>query len=349
MSTHIPRNHALQPYNLCLVGFGNVGRMFVRLLQEKSATLRERHGIEWRITGLASRRLGWIADPNGLPPDALLAGPMPKGVSPEPGDVREWLRAARAHVLFEATSLDRHHGHPAIDHLKAALECGAHAISANKGPIVYAYDELRALAARTGKRFLFESTVMDGTPIFNLFRETLPVVDLRGFRGLLNSTSNVVLTEMERGHSFEQAVRRAQEIGVAETDPSDDLEGWDAAVKVAALCTVLMGAPMKPQDVQRTGISGLDPAAVRAARAAGKPYKLVCRAQRNAAGVSASVRPEQLPLTDPLASLEGTTSCLHFDMDVFNLTITEQKPGVEATAYGLLSDFIRAAEEPKQT
>jgi homoserine dehydrogenase len=338
-------------YRLAFVGFGNVGRALVRLLLDKTALLRDAYGIEWRITGVASRRLGWIADANGLDPHKLLGIPVNADGSATGAqqaaplrDVREWLRAARADALFEMSSLNRHTGEPATDHLRAALEAGAHAISANKGPVVYAYDELRAQAHRAGRRFLFESAVMDGTPVFNLFRETLPVVNLRGFHGLLNSTSNVVLTEMEAGRTFDEAVRRAQEIGVAETDPSDDLEGWDPAVKVAALVTVLMGVPFRPQHVERAGIATLDPAAVRDARAAGRPFKLVCRARREGHGVRASVRPEQLLSADPLAQMMGTTSCLHFDLDVFGLTVIEHKPGIVATAYGLLADFLRAAE-----
>jgi homoserine dehydrogenase len=336
------REPPIARYNLCLVGFGNVGRAFVRLLVEKSGELRDAHGIEWRLTGIASRRLGWIAAPDGLEPAAILEGRWPAPSASPPKNVREWLAAARADVLFEASSLNRHTGQPAIDHLHAALEAGAHAISANKGPIVFAFDELRRLAKATGSQFLFESAVMDGVPIFSLFRHGLPAAELRGFRGLLNSTSNVVLTEMEAGRTLDEAVRRAQEIGVAETDPSDDLDGWDPAVKVAALVIVLMGVPILLEQIQRTGIRTLDPAAVRSARAAGKPYKLVCRAERAGEHVRASVRPEQVPLTDPMASMQGTTSCLFFDLDVFGLTVIEHKPGIVATAYGLLADFIRA-------
>jgi homoserine dehydrogenase len=296
---------------------------------------------------VASRRVGWVTDPHGLDPAALLNHKWPE---PPPGraccDVRAWLAAARADVLFEATSLDRRTGQPATDHLKAALESGAHAISANKGPIVHAYRELREFAHAKGRHFLFESTVMDGTPIFSLFPHALPAVELRGFRGLLNSTTNVVLTEMEKGLTLEEAVKKAQEIGVAETDPSDDLDGWDPAVKVAALVIVLMGIPIKLEQIERVGIRTVTPEQIRAARADGKRYKLICRAERtansNGHAVRASVKPEQLPMSDPLALLEGTTSALRFDMDVFGLSIIEHKPGVIATAYGLFADFIRA-------
>ncbi len=309
----------------------------------KTAVLRDTYGIEWRLTGVASRRIGWISDARGLDPTALLENRFP-GIPAwcRPLNVKQWLEAADPAVFFEASSLDRHAGEPAIEHLKAALESGAHAISANKGPIVHAYRQLRDLALAKGRKFLFESTVMDGTPIFSMFRHSLPAVDLRGFRGVLNATTNVVLTEMEKGLSLDEAVKKAQQIGVAETDPSDDLDGWDPAVKVAALVIVLMGEVITLDQVERTGVRSITPEQVRAARAAGMRYKLVCSAERTPRGVRASVRPEQLPMTDPLALLEGTTSAVRFEMDVFGLSIIEHKADVIATAYGLLADFIQA-------
>jgi len=257
-------------------------------------------------------------------------------------NVHGWLRAARADVLFEATSLSPHDGQPAIDHIRAALEHGAHAITANKGPLVHAYQELRSLAIKRGRRFLFESTVMDGVPIFSLF-VSLPAVHLRGFRGILNSTTNFILGGMEEGSSFAESLTRAQQAGVAETDSSHDIEGWDAAVKVAALVTVLMGVEIRLKSVEREGIQNLTGEGVRAARAAGTPYKLVCRAQRAGGGVHASVRPEQVPLSDPLAWVTGTSNIVYFETDIFpGLAVTEVNPGPGATAYGMLADFVRA-------
>jgi homoserine dehydrogenase len=327
---------------LCLLGFGNVNRTLVRLLQEKTSELQERE-IGWRITGIASRSLGWIAHAEGLDHSALLEGKVSVGsTSAPPQNVREWLRAAQADVLFEATSLSVRDGQPAIDHIRAALESGAHAITANKGPIVHAYAELSALADSKGARFLFESTVMDGAPIFSMFRDSLPAVHLRGFRGILNSTTNVILSGMEDGLSFDESLKKAQEVGVAETDPTHDIEGWDAAVKVAALVTVLMEEKIALDAIQREGIRELSGEAVRAARSSGNPYKLVCRAQRDENGIHASVRPEQVPLSDPLAWITGTSNIVCFETDMFpGLAITEINPGLDATAYGMLADFIR--------
>jgi homoserine dehydrogenase len=315
----------------------------VRLLESKRSELGER-GINWQITGIASRRLGWIASENGIDVARVLRGETATP-APQVLDIRQWLKVAKADVLFEATSLDPQNGQPAIEHIRAGLEHGAHTITANKGPVVYAFDELQALASAHGKRFLFESTVMDGIPIFSLFRDSLPVLELKGFHGILNSTTNVVLREMEEGLSFEESLKRAQGLGVAETDASHDIEGWDAAVKVAALVRVLMGVSLPPAAIQREGIAGLSADMVRAARSEGRPFKLVCRAWRASEGVSASVRPEQVPQGDPMAGVVGTSSIICFETDLFpGIAITEIDPGVDATAYGMLADFVKAAE-----
>lgn len=331
-------------FNLAIVGFGNVGRAFLRLLIAKETELRRKYDLRWRLTGVATRRVGWYADPDGFNPIALLNGHLPaQPTGSAPRNVREWLERAKADVFFEASSLEAQTGQPALEHLKTALECGAHAISANKGPVVHGYRELTALAKEKSRKFLFESTVMDGTPIFSLFPLGLPATELRGFHGVLNSTTNVVLTEIEKGLTFAEAVKKAQALGIAETDPTADLDGWDAAVKLAALAIVLMGADIKIEQVQRTGIRELSEEKIRSVRAAGMRYKLVCRADRRGDSVQCSVQPELLLASDPLAGLEGTSSAIRFDLDVFGLSIVEHNPGIEATAYGMLADFVRVA------
>jgi len=320
-----------------------VGRSLLRQLISKESELRRKYDIRWRLTGVASRRIGWIAESDGLNPIAVLGGHFPQFANP-PHSLREWLERSKADVLFETSSLNAQTGQPAIEHLVAALEAGAHAITANKGPLVHDYQRLSALAKEKGKQFLFESTVMDGAPIFSLFPLGLPAAELRGFSGVLNSTTNVVLTEMEKGRSLDEAVKRAQAMGIAETDPSQDLDGWDAAVKVAALVNVLMGVPLRIEQVQRTGIRELSEEKIRSVRAAGMRYKLVCRAERRGDGVDARVGPELLLMSDPMAGLEGSSSAIRFELDVFGISLVEHNPGIEATGYGLLADFVRAAK-----
>ena len=315
-------------FNLCFLGFGNVNRTLVRLLVDRAAGLREKHGITFRISGIASQRLGWIADPNGLDLKTIDLDLKGRGFS----------RAVGASLNVET-------GQPAVNHIRAALDHGAHVITANKGPIVHAYRELRDLAAARGKRFLFESTVMDGIPIFSLF-DQLPVVHLKGFHGILNSTTNVILGEMENGLSFDEALKKAQALGVAETDAAHDIDGWDAAVKTAALITVLMDTPTGLDQIEREGIRDLTPQAVRNARRDGWPFKLVCRAQRVGDSVKASVAPEKVLASSPMGKISGTSSYIYFETDIFpGLAITEENPALYATAYGLLADFVRAATQ----
>jgi homoserine dehydrogenase len=334
----------------------------VQLLRDREQELRERYAISFRITGIASRRLGWIADADGLDATTILAlgsgreghglsradqDPKTNGLQPlrasQSLGVRSWLAAAQADVLFEATSLNVETGQPAIDHIRAAIENGAHAITANKGPIVHAYRELRDLAATKGKRFLFESTVMDGVPIFSLF-DQLPAIHLQGFHGILNSTTNVILGEIEQGLSFDEALKKAQALGIAETDATHDIDGWDAAVKTAALVNVLMDVPIRLEEIAREGIRELTTNAVRNGRRDGWPFKLVCRAQRLGNGVKASVTPEKVLSSSPMGKISGTSSYIYFETDIFpGLAITEESPGLYATAYGMLADLVRAA------
>ena len=319
-----------------------MGKAFVALLARKQQELADRYGLACRITGVASRRLGWLTAPKGFDPAKLLAEDFSQGERVL--DIREWLQACAADAMFEISSLNAETGRPAIEYIRSALELGIHAISANKGPVVHAYRELTKLADSVDCRYLFEAAVMDGVPVFSLFRETMPAVDIRGFRGVLNSTTNVILEGMEADMTLEEAIGKAQELGVAESDPSADIEGLDAAVKVVALANVLMGAELKLSDVRREGIGRITAEQLRQARANGEAWKLVCSAQRTSDGnIEAFVQPQRLKLDDPLARVHGTSSVISFETDILpQLILTEQDPTPETTAYGLLADFLTA-------
>lgn len=342
MTVSQPAAPNVRSFNLGLIGFGTVGRGLVSLLYRKTADLRERYGIAYRITGVATRKLGWLIAPQGLTTTKLLSADYTEGEKAE--GLHQWLAAAKPDALFEASSLNANTGEPAITYIRAALEAGAHAISANKGPVVYAHRELTRLARAHGRKFYHESAMMDGAPVFSLFRETLPALELRGFRGVLNSTTNVILQCMERGLAFDEAIREAQRLGVAETDPSNDVDGIDAAVKVIGLVNVLMGGNLSLNDVERTGIRGITAHELRQALQNGETWKLISRAKRESDGtIKASVAPERITPDDPLYSVRGTSLAIGFETDVFpELFIAERDPGPEATAYGMLSDFINA-------
>lgn len=334
----------MKTYNLGFIGFGNVGRALARLLVAKASELRELYGIEWRITGVASRTLGWLVPTDGL--TTVESSSLPE-ISSRADTQADWLRQAKPDVVFETTSLNHETGQPAIDYLSAVLKSGAHAITANKGAVVYGFDELTRLADTAGMQFFFEATVLDSAPVFSLFRETLPAVKIRGFTGVFNSTSNVVMESMEAGRSFEEGVKMAQELGVTETDPSHDVDGWDSAVKICALARVLMRVPLRPAEVRREGIRNLSTRMLQNARAEGRPYKLIARAQfLEDKLVTASVKPEQVAMNDALGNVRGTSLAVHFELDMMpGLTITSHRPNLQSTAYGLLADFINAVRK----
>lgn len=335
-------------YKLAFLGFGNVGRALAELLLRKQEELKHDYNLTFRVVAIGTGRRGFAIQPDGfdLPVvmDALARGKTLSEFSAFPvANAFDLIRNSGVQVLFENTPVDYATGQPAIDHIKLALEHGMHVCTANKGPVVHAWQELKALARQKGCQFLHESTVMDGAPIFSLFRGALPGARLQSFNAVLNSTTNLILTRMETGESFEEAVRYAQQIGIAETDPSGDIDGWDAAIKIAALATVLMNQPLKPAEIKRTGIRAISSEMVMAAKKEGKRYKLVCSAERDGEKILGKVGPELVSSNSPMYGLEGTSSMITFNTDVLGeLTLIESNPGPETTAYGLLADFLNA-------
>lgn len=336
--------------DLALLGFGNVARALAELLIRKEATLREDYDLTFRVTGIATRSRGMAIDPAGLDlADALrivrLGEPLDRLHQGEAvADTQAFLQQCPADLVMEATVLDPQTGQPATDYVRAALEAGRHVVTANKGPIAFAYRELRALAEAKDVGLFFESTVMDGAPVLGIAREGLVGSTVQRVRGILNSTTNYILGAMEQGTSFDDAVKEMQRRGLAETDPSNDLEGWDAAVKIVVLANVLMGADLRPSDVDRTGIAGISPDDAQAALAEQQRIKLLCEAVREGDTVRASVWPTPLPLSDPLAQVDQTSSAVTIVTDTLHgLTIIEGDTDPTTTAYGMLVDMINIA------
>jgi homoserine dehydrogenase len=344
-------------YNLALIGFGNVARAFVRLLERKRGLLQSQYGITYSITGIATGSHGFTVDPNGLDvKKALDLVESKQSISVLNNyhlpitDSLSVIQHSSAHVMFENSPVDHHSGQPAIDHVRAALEAGQHVVTANKGTVVHGYRELTALAKSKGRKFLFEATVLGGAPVFSVFRETFPLAELHSFKGILNATTNLILSRMENGETFEEAVKYCQSIGIAETDPSADVDGWDAAIKVAALVTVLMDASLKPQDVGRKGIREITPGMIEQAKGSGKRYKLVCSAERVGEKVKARVAPELVDSSSPLYGMMNSSTGVAFRTDIlpdYSITVTEREGmqgGPVETAYGLFADFVSLAK-----
>lgn len=336
---------------LMLVGFGHVGKAFARLLIKKARELEERYDLRVTVTGIVTGTHGAAIDPNGLDLEQMLAqverGSLSDLVwSGFSGSVQDFIQTCQADVLVETTPVNPRSGQPAINHLKAGLAKGMHGITANKGPVVYGFQELNYLANQQGKKFLFESAVMDGAPIFSLFRAPLAGARLLGFTGVLNSCTNLLLERMEAGETLEQAIAYGASIGITETDPSNDVDGWDAAIKIAALATVLMNHPLTPMEVDRTGIRGITPPMITDAKASGERWKLICTGRFKDGEFVAEVKPQRVKPESPFYTVSGTSSFVTFHLDTLpGLGILESNPSPETTAFGLLSDLLYALED----
>jgi len=338
--------------DLILIGFGNVARRFAQLLDERRSRLVADYGVAARIVGIATRH-GRTYSARGLDP-ATFSAKTPRPA--EHAATLEFLsdileRSAdtadeRRLIVVETTTLDISAGEPAISHVLTSLAGGAHVVTANKGPAAFAYQTLARAADRANRRFLFEGAVMDGIPVFNLARETLRGVEVLGFRGIVNTTTNYILNAMEQGQPFDEALVEMQAMGVAEADASLDIDGWDAAAKTAALANVLMQTNLTPLRVERCGITPDLMTRAIDTRRAGRRLKLVARAGYEGARITARVAPEELPADDLLAGIDGQQNALILHTDLLGeIAIVQRGSGLTQTAYALLSDVLTIATD----
>ncbi len=337
--------HAAKHFNLAIIGFGNVGKALAQHLLSRQTELNSL-GITFSLVGVATRRLGFIENSKGLDISSLLSGKLSNAENFDSEKIESWLKRIGANVVFELSSLDPFTGQPAISHIEQAFVAGAHVITANKGPLVHAYAKLQTLADSRDLKFRFEAATADSVPVYSSFRETLPLSRPSGFKGILNGTTSVILESMENGASFEDGVRRAQELGIAETDPSFDVDGYDAAVKVVAIANVLMNANIQLEDVERSSIRAITAQELMAAKNAGEKIRLVSRIFYDNGKILASVKPERLATNDPL-NIDTMSLALHFEMDedlLPALTLMGHRLTASSTAYGVLCDFINIAK-----
>lgn len=334
-------------YKLAFIGFGNVGEKFARLLDRKKAILKKAYGMEYRIVAVATGTHGLAIDSRGFHPKKVLNhlerggsfGTLHRGKPLK--NVLDLIEQCRADVMFEISPQNPWTGQPALQHIETALKRKMHVVTANKGPIVHGYRTLKQLAARNKVQLRHEGVVMDGTPIFNLSEMTLPATEVHGFEGILNATTNFLINAMENGKKFEEALEKAKALGIVEANPAVDVEGWDATSKLCCVANVIMGANLRPKDVDREGIQNLTPEQLQEARARGHCIRLLVRAWREGKKVRGSVKPTEIPLAHTFATLGADTTVLCLDTDTMGkITLIEGPGGPHQTAFALLSDFI---------
>lgn len=341
-------------YNIALVGFGGVNRALSQLIAEKNDVWDAELGFHLNIVAVTDLHLGSILSPNGIDPRQLLGIEFEKGAfarfsgGSSEADNERIIKSSPAHIVAEATFTNPDDGEPAVSHCRWALEAGKHVVTTNKGPVALAAAELKAIAKHNGVRFEYEGSVMSGTPVIRMAGQTLKGSVIQSFEGILNGTSNFILGSMEAGLDFAAALSRAQALGYAEADPTADIEGFDVRLKVVILANELLGANLHPRDVACQGISKLTSAQINDALHDGSRWKLIGSASRAANGeVKASVAPQRLPLSHPLAGVSGPINAISFGSELLGkVTVIGPGAGRIETAFALLSDIVAIHNSP---
>ena len=334
-------------YNLAFIGFGTVGQGLANILIDKKALLKREYGFDFKVVAVSDIKKGSILDEEGLDLQKLLqiaqkTGTI-KGYKGGRKDLSstEIIEKSNADIIIEVTWTNLETGEPGLTHIKKALSTGRHVVTTNKGPIALAYRELMQIAKAHNVFLRFEGTVMSGTPVINLALEDLAGARVNSIRGIVNGTTNYILTQMETGTSYKEALETAQKLGYAEADPTMDVEAWDPTAKITILANVVMDGDLKVKNVERRGITGITIDEIKAAQKEEKRIKLIAKAWREDGKIKAKVSPEKVPLTDILAHIGGTLNALTLDTDVLkDVTIVGRGAGGIEAGYALLSDML---------
>jgi homoserine dehydrogenase len=334
-------------YNLAFIGFGVVGQGFAQLLDEKRKYLKDSYGLEYKVTAISDPVKGSVYQEGGLDLKKILAHVEREGnINGYEQGVKGWdslktINDTNAEVIVEVSPTNIENGEPGISHIRAALGKKKHVITTNKGPIALFYKELSDLAKKNGVVLKFEGTVVSGTPAINLSLDALAGADIREIKGIMNGTTNYMLTKMAEGQSYDEVLKEAQRLGYAETKPDADVKGWDAQAKIVILANVVMGGMLTPKDVPTEGITQITLDDIENARKDGKKYKLIGHAWKEDGKVMAKVSPQLVGAEDFLYHVNGVINALTFDTDVLGkVTVVGPGAGKKETGFSLLVDFL---------
>ncbi|MBA7604385.1 hypothetical protein ES703_11505 [subsurface metagenome] len=332
---------------IALIGCGTVGRGLLELINEKQLILTQKYNLDPIVSAISDPVVGSVYNEGGLDLNKILSLlETDNNIKNYSNGITGWdslktIKESNADVIVEATPTNLETGEPGLTHIRTALKSGKDVATTNKGPIALAYHELKALTLNNRCELRFEGTVLAGTPALNLALLTLAGIEIKEVRGIVNGTTNYILTRMESGMSYDEALREAQEKGYAEAKPDADVKGWDALAKIIIIANVLMGGNLKVVDVEREGIDGISKEDVEKALGNNKHWKLIARAWRGDGEIKASVSPKELSEDDPLARIMGVTNAINFTTDVLReVTISGPGAGKRETGFALLSDLI---------
>ncbi|MHA2175721.1 MAG: homoserine dehydrogenase [Candidatus Hodarchaeales archaeon] len=333
---------------IALIGIGVVGQGFAEILLKQKEELKKRYNFEYDVVAISDTMKGSVYDEHGLDLKKILDLVNSTGkIDQYPSGIKGWdsiktITETNANLIVEVSWTDIQTGEPAISHVKAAIKCHKHVVMTNKGPIALAVKELLEAASQSGVQIRFEGTVLSGTPAINLGLNNLAGSQISKVAGIVNGTTNYILTEMEKGLAYADALKQAQNLGYAEADPTADVEGYDALGKIVILANVVMGANLTKDQVECTGITKITLDDIENASKEGMRWKLIASAALIGDGsIKASVMPEKLPLDHPLAAVSGPINALTFTTEhLGDVTIIGPGAGKEATGYALLTDIL---------
>ncbi len=348
----------MKELKIAIVGFGEIGQAFAKVLIDKGEEVKRRFDTRLSVVCIATRSRGNVVDAWGIDLHKALDNMKEKGNlegvmgyetrrSP-----MELIQTVEYDIMVELTPMELTMSEASYGYIKTALKRGKHAITANKATVAWAYKELKELAIKNKAMFMYEATVMDGMPLFNMKRNALDMCDIQEIKGILNRTTNYILDEMTSHHEKEldEIVEEAKEQPFVESDLRLDIDGYDAAAKIAVLANVLMAAEVTPDDVDFQGIGNITQEDIAEAEARGNVIKLICRAFKDEKNIKCQVKPEEIPKTSVYAQIEETSSILTLRTDVMGeLTFVEEAHNpMQATgqsAYGILSDIMYLVKE----
>ncbi|MGO1371841.1 MAG: hypothetical protein ACTHVE_08300 [Senegalia sp. (in: firmicutes)] len=344
----------IREFKIAMLGFGSAGRAFAKLLIDKNEEISNKYGYQVKVVAIATKSKGSMVDEEGINLKSALSDIKTlnhfdkKGKGYSGLNAMEIAQKVNYDVLMEFTPLEFFTGQPAIDHIKTAFNRKRHAITANKGPIAWAYEELRDLAKEKNSLFYYETTVMDGAPVFDLASETLDLCKVTEINGILNTTTNFVLEEIRKGKTYDDAILESKNRGFMEANPATDIEGWDAAAKTAVLLNVLMGANISPKEIDRKGIEDIGLEQIKEAEKRGNVIRLICHGSIKNGEVIGKVEPKEISKDHIYSNIKGTSSVLTITTDLMrDITVIEHESEIEQTAYGIFSDLLRVIKNMK--
>jgi len=330
---------------LVYVGFGIVSQGLAEIILDNNSVLPSVNREEIQTVGILDTIKGCKIDSNGIHMHDMLLNAKNGDYSlltESIIDIPKAIQEINADIIIEASFTDIKTGQPAISHIESALKSNKHVVTTNKGPFAVAYKQIFNLAALMKKNVAIEGTVMSGTPIINVLNNGLFGSDITAISGIMNGTSNYILSKMELGMTYNYALSQAQKLGYAEADPTSDVEGLDTLAKVMILANVVFDVQLIQEEIEVTGISDIILSDIKEASSKDERWKLIGSVWKDNKGkVHGSVSPKLISINDSLYGISDATNALKITSNILgDTTIVGEGAGKIETGFALYNDII---------